>query len=255
MVTIRRRASITSCHTADLASTSGTLESVKLPLEGRVWYDYAGQTRPVIISSSTLPAHSGRVMDDGSTQLYTFAYDPFGHVTNSIDPVGRNMTSVYDSNHIDLLEVRQTRENNNELLFKATYNRQHRPLTATDAAGQTTTFAYNARGQVLTATDAKNETTTFTYDTSGYLLSVAGPLPGTNGVIHATYDAYGRVRNRHAIRAATRTLSITTIWTASPGSLIPTAPSVNLPMIAWIARHSRTARDGKRCMPTTICGK
>ena len=182
------------CQTPNLVTTAGALESVKLPLEGRVWYDYAGQSSAAVISSTTRPAHIGRVLDDLTTQLYAFSYDPFGHVTNSTDPVGRNMTSIYDTNNIDLLEVRQTRDKNNELLFKATYNGQHRPLTATDAAGQTTTFTYNARGQVLTATDAKNETTTFTYDASGYLISVAAPLPGTNGVIHATYDAYDRVR-------------------------------------------------------------
>ena len=181
-------------HTENLTSTAGALESIKMPLEGRVWFDYLGQTRPVVITSNTLPAHVGRVLDDGTTQLYTYAYNPFGHVTNSIDPVGRTLSCLYDTNGIDELEIRQTRAGNNELLAKATYNSQHEPLTHTDAAGQTTTCSYNARGQILTRTDPKNETTTFTYDSNGYLVKADGPLPGTNDTITATYDAYGRLR-------------------------------------------------------------
>ena len=172
-------------HTENGASTSGALESMKEPLEGRVWFDYPGQSISIDITSNTLPAHVGRVLDDGTTQLYTYAYNGFGHVTNSIDPVGRTFSYIYATNGIDLLEVRQTRAGNNELLAKATYNSQHRPLTVIDAAGQTTTFTYNARGQLLTATDPKNETTTYTYDTNGYLVAVDGPLPGTNDVGHA----------------------------------------------------------------------
>ncbi len=131
------------------------------------------------------------MLDDGSTQLSTYAYDGFGHVTNSIDPVGREMSYVYSTNGIDLLEVRQTRSANNELLSRTTYNAQHLPLTQVDAAGQTNTLTYNARGQVLTATNPKNETTAYTYDTNGYLVMVDGPLPGTNDVVTATYDSVG----------------------------------------------------------------
>jgi RHS repeat-associated protein len=181
-------------HTEDLLGTSGAQESTKQALEGRTWFDYAGQSDARVISSNTLPSTIGRVLDDGTTQLYSYAYNPFGHVTNSVDPVGRTMTYVYDTNAIDLREIRQTRAGNNELLFKGSYNSQHLPLTMTDAAGQTTTCTYNVRGQLLSVTDPKNETTTCTYDTNGFVLSIVGPLPGTNDVISATYDGYGRFR-------------------------------------------------------------
>jgi YD repeat-containing protein len=49
------------------------------------------------------------VLDDGSTQLHTFAYNGFGHVTNAVDPLGRELSFLYATNGIDLLEVRQTR--------------------------------------------------------------------------------------------------------------------------------------------------
>ena len=183
-------------HLNDVVSTAGILESSKEPLEGRVWYDYDGQNSAGFVGNTALPRHAGRVLDDGSTQLHTFAYNGFGHVTNAVDPLGRELSFLYATNGIDLLEVRQTRGANNELLARMTYNAQHLPLTRTDAAGQTTSYTYNARGQLLTETNPKGETTTYTYDPNGYLVRVDGPLPGTNDSVTATYDALGRVRTR-----------------------------------------------------------
>ena len=184
-------------HSPNQAATAGILESTKEPLERRIWYNYPGQVAPYLtVGTSDLPTRVGRVLDDGSTQLYTYAYNSFGHVTNSVDPLGRELSYIYATNGIDLLEVRQTRGANNELLFRAAYNNQHRPLTVTDAVGQTTTNTYNARGQILTSTNPKNETTTFAYDATGYLIAVDGPLPGISDVFNATYDAFGRTRTR-----------------------------------------------------------
>jgi RHS repeat-associated protein len=185
-------------HAENGTTTSGALESTKQPLENRVWYDYTGQADSAVgsvyITSNTLPAHVGRVLDDGSTQLYTYGYNPSGHITNAIDPVGRTFSFVYDTNGIDLLEVRQTRARNNELLAKFTYNSQHCVLTQTDAAGQTFTYTYNTRGQLVARSNPRHEKTTYAYDANGYLLEVDGPQPGTNDVTSATYDALGRVR-------------------------------------------------------------
>jgi RHS repeat-associated protein len=181
---------------ADATTTAGILESTKEALEGRVWYDYAGQPGAGSVGNSSQPTHIGRVLDDGFTQLSTYAYDGFGHVINSIDPLGREMSYIYSTNGIDLLEVRQTRGANNELLSRTTYNAQHLPLTQVDAAGQTNTFTYNVRGQVLTTTNPKNETTAYAYDTNGYLILVDGPLPGTNDAVTATYDSVGRTRTK-----------------------------------------------------------
>lgn len=181
---------------ATATTTAGILESTKEALEGRVWYDYPGQTSIVGVGDSSQPTHAGRVLDDGSTQLYSYAYNGFGNLTNSIDPVGREMTYVYSTNGIDLLDVRQTRGANNELLFRTTYNAQHLPLTQVDAAGQTNTFTYNARGQLVSSTNPKGETTINTYDANGHLIMVDGPLPGTNDAVTATYDSVGRTRTK-----------------------------------------------------------
>jgi RHS repeat-associated protein len=181
--------------TPSVFSTAGVLESVKEPLEGRVWYDYGISQRPTYIKlGSTRPTKVGRVLDDGRTQLYTYGYNGLGKLTNSVDPVGRSFSFLYADNDIDLLEIRQTRAGDNDLLLRATYNAQHQPLTIVDAAGQTNSFAYNPRGQLLAETNPKGETTSYAYDADGYLQSVDGPLPGTNDVVQLRYDVYGRVR-------------------------------------------------------------
>ena len=180
-------------HTGDFASASGMLESTKEPLEGRVWYDYEGQSSSIVVGSTRRPAHIGRVLDDGSTQLQTFAYNGFGNVTKTIDPVGRTFSFVYATNGIDLLEIRQTRAGNNELLSQTSYSIAHLPLSSTDAAGQTTRFEYNPRGQLLSVRNPRNEVIRYSYDTNAYLTNIDGALPGSADSVTYTYDALGRL--------------------------------------------------------------
>lgn len=192
-------------HAADLGTCAGILESMKEPLENRVWYNYAGQLNPFTVGANNRPTRIGRVLDNANTQLYIYGYNGFGNVTNIVDPVGRTFAYIYASNGIDLLEVRMTRAGKNELLARMTYNDQHLPVTAVDAAGQTNTFAYNPRGQLLTETNPKGETTSYTYDEDGYLLGVDGPLPGPADVATAAYDAFGRIRTKTDVSGYTLT--------------------------------------------------
>jgi RHS repeat-associated protein len=184
------------CHAPDIVTAARVLECVKAPLESRIWYNYPGQTLSYLIGPGMLnePTVVARVMDDGTTQISYNQYNFFGALTNSVDPVGRTITYVYDTNGIDLLQVRQTRGADNELLSTMTYDAQHRPLTVTDAAGQTRTNVYNARGQILSISDALGETTTFSYDTNGYLLTITGPLQNATDIASCTYDSVGRLR-------------------------------------------------------------
>ena len=176
------------------ATTGRVIESIKEPLERRVWFLYPGMTTRGFIDGVRLaqPSRIARVLDDGTTQLYQFEYNRRGKVNRSVDPIGRALSSDYAFNGLDLLEVAQTRAPNPDLLASFTYNAQHLPLTATDAAQQTTTMTYNGFGQVRTITNPKNETKTFTYDDKGYLMSVEGPLPGS--ITRLTYDDFGRVQ-------------------------------------------------------------
>ena len=171
------------------------LESTKAPLENRVWFNYAGQSTnfgapyyldAAYTGASSKPSVVSRILDDGTTQTYTYGYNALGNLTNSIDPLGRSFTYVYSTNNLDLLEVRMTHNGKNELMGKSTYNAQHLPLTVTDASGQTTTNTYNSRGQLLTISDPQNHTTTITYDVNGRLRTATGPLGAAwrSSVVH-----------------------------------------------------------------------
>jgi RHS repeat-associated protein len=185
------------------------VHSEKLPLENRVWYGQVGETIAHGVGPDGRPAKIGRVLDDGSSQIYRYEYNPKGNVIRATDPVGRETVSVYGTGStpdpdpatgtgIDLLEVKQKNGSAYDKLASLTYNAQHRPLTTADTAAQTTTFTYNAQGQLLTVTTppragiTENRTTTYAYDANGYLQSVTGPATGAT--TSYTYDAYGRVR-------------------------------------------------------------
>ena len=175
----------------DINTVSDIPENTKQPLENWVWNDYPGNGG-IQTGTSNKPSNVGRVLDDGTTQLYQYEYNSFGRTTKVTDPAGRITAYVYDTNGIDLLEVRQKTGSINELLASSTYNAQHLPLTTTDASGQTTTYTYNAAGQVRTINNAKNELTTYNYDANGYLQNIVGALPGA--ITSFTYDGFGRLR-------------------------------------------------------------
>lgn len=175
-------------------SAGRVLEAIKQPLENAVWFNYPGQGAAGLPGVGNRPSRTGRVLDDGSTQLWQTDRDAWGNVVRSVDPLGRTRRYVYADNFIDLLEVRQVVGNQEEQLLGATWNAQHRPLTITDAAGGITRFTYNVRGQVTSIANALNEITTFVYDGNGFLTAIDGPLAGTQDRNTFTYDAVGRVR-------------------------------------------------------------
>ncbi|PYK38123.1 MAG: type IV secretion protein Rhs, partial [Verrucomicrobia bacterium] len=182
-------------------SGSGIAASEKALLENRVWYAYVGQSDTNHIGPSANPSQVARIVGDGTTQSSLYEYNSIGKITKATDPNGRVMSYVYDSNNIDLLEMRQTTGTANELVRKFTYNSQHEPLTDTDAAGQATTDFYNTYGQILTRTNAKNEVTTFGYGDGtaghpiGYLTSITSPpFNNVSAVTTFTYDSANRVR-------------------------------------------------------------
>jgi RHS repeat-associated protein len=198
-------------HTSDLNYAAAIPESVKEPLENRVWYDYAGQDNSVVVGTTGLPAHVGRVLDDGYPQVYAYEYNELGNVTRTIDPLQRTFSYIYADNGIDLMEIRQTGQDQrtgkdqNELLLRKRYRDPtvqadrppHCPMEQTDAAGQTTVFDYFPRGQMRLRANAKGETTSYEYDDKGFLTAIVGPsLPGGGARTIFTYDTFGRVRTR-----------------------------------------------------------
>lgn len=171
--------------------TSRVLENVKYPLEGMIWYDYAGQAAPYYPGTLYKPSDVGRVLSDGSTQITRYTYNTYGRVTRQVDPDGRVTVYTYAPNGIDLVQVQRQTASGFDTLASATYNSQHEPLTSTDAAGATTTVTYNAHGQRTSVTDPLGETTRYQYDGNGFLTAVINPLGHVQR--RFTYDAYGRV--------------------------------------------------------------
>jgi RHS repeat-associated protein len=155
------------------------------------------------------PSAIGRVVEDGSSQIFRYQYNARGRKTKEIDPLLPETVYVYGNNNtpdanpttgdgIDLLQVKRKRGVGYELLASYTYNDKHQPLTITDARGVVTTYSYNAAGQVQTVTTppaqghSQGATTSFTYDPNGYLTQVSGPVAGASTSF--TYDGYGRRR-------------------------------------------------------------
>ena len=104
-------------------------------------------------------------------QVNQYSYNASGKVIQSIDPIGRTFTYVYDANNIDLMEIRETQGGDNYLIGKWIYenqsqpvNNQHIPLTYIDGSAQTTQYTYNIQGQIKTIKDPNGNTTTYTYN-------------------------------------------------------------------------------------------
>jgi YD repeat-containing protein len=185
-------------HSRGAGSATGIFDYTKNALEGRVMYEYAGQTQPFFnffsapefsFRTSAQPSVIMRLLEDGKSQQTTkIESNNFGHITKNTDTLGRQTQYLYDSNQVDLLQV--VNVNMSETLAQISYNSQHLPTSSIDASEQTTTYTYNAAGQILTVTDAKGQTSSFAYDPSAYLSSVTGPYPGATTTF--TYDAFGR---------------------------------------------------------------
>ena len=69
--------------------TDDVLESQRLPLESRIWYNYPGQKSATGLGTCRRPSAIARVLPDGATQLTRLAYNARGHLRYQIDPLGR----------------------------------------------------------------------------------------------------------------------------------------------------------------------
>ncbi len=148
------------------AFSTGVPHSVKKPLESRVWYLYPDQYTPAYAGSFSQPTRTGRIMDDGASQIYQATYNTQGSVLTKTDPLDRQTTYSYGTNGIDLLDVRQTTGGINDLLgtLHELHARSARRKASATRPVRPPRLTYNAAGQVLSITNPKSETTTLTYD-------------------------------------------------------------------------------------------
>ena len=141
-----------------------------------------------------------------SGAIWQYQYNSFGHVTQSIDPIGRTFTYKYAANDIDLLEVRETKGTDYFLLGKWIFNDIHLPTKYIDGSGRATLYSYNTpsptvpKGQLASVTDANSSVWTFTYDNrspstvDAFLIQTQGPLSGSADVTDFEYDAAGHLK-------------------------------------------------------------
>ena len=173
------------------SASSNILGSTKKPLENRLWFNYVNQASAITIGNlMAKPVAIGRVLDDGTTQLYRNEYNNLGKITKAVDPLGRTDLYSYSPDSIDVISIRHKNGTQSDLLDTIAYNSQHLPLSITDAAGQKTSYTYNSNGQMLTRVNPRGERTTFVYNTNGYMTKSFGPT--ANDTTKYTYDTFGR---------------------------------------------------------------
>ena len=142
--------------------------------------------------SSKQPERSGRVLDDGTSQISETTYNQHGHVMERSIRWAPRIVHVCRKRYRSPRIRQTTGAINNLLLTYSNYTATHVPQTITDAAGQSTTITYSAAGQILTVTNAKGETSTNVFDANGFLQSVTRPVTGATTIY--PYNSIGRTR-------------------------------------------------------------
>ncbi|HWX20794.1 MAG TPA: RHS repeat-associated core domain-containing protein [Candidatus Binatia bacterium] len=193
-------------HDDDNGATlcSGILESIKAPLQSRIWFLYPSQntaSRSSGISLRTPSAIAREVENpDGSgtavDQVYQFQYNSQGNLISFTDaaPLNRQTILDYNANGIDLLKVRQTTGGINDVLAEfGPYDAHHCPSTYIDASRQTWNLTCNSAGQLIQTTNPKSEVTRLVHDSSGYLQTLNEDWSGGTKTTSLAYDSFGRV--------------------------------------------------------------
>ncbi len=152
---------------------------------------YIGADGEYIIGTINLPSTITREVSGGTNQIWRYTYNVWGHITQSVDPVGRTFTYSYAANGIDLVEKDQNGAMEINGIWTGYSN--HLPGSYKDGSGQSSTYTYNGYGELLTSTNPNSEVWTYTYDGDGYLTQIDGPLSGSSDVTTISYDGYGRV--------------------------------------------------------------
>lgn len=196
------------------------LASSRSPGQGRVWFNYPGQTGVDGSISSYQPAKTVRQVEN-EAGIPTWAmtqqtYNEHGLPLESVDEKGRKTKIVYAANNQDVSTV-QTWINGAWVTLKsfiyAPAPNTRLPATITEVSGLTTGYLYNASGQVTQVTTSKasnSEAVRYTY--SAHPTTAPAAWPGAPGFLRKiektspanpvlwvstdefTYDSTNRVR-------------------------------------------------------------
>jgi YD repeat-containing protein len=109
------------------------------------------------------------------------------------------------------------------------YNWDGKPLSTTDANGNTTNYSYNQRGLAEKITDAKNNVTALYYDRAGRKIAEVAPkdfdpaktVDQMNRVVY-TYDTLDRLKTK-AYAGEEKKVDATFAWTTQQVNIIQKA--------------------------------
>jgi RHS repeat-associated protein len=178
---------------------TGIAESIKEPLENRVFFNYASQPAGNIVGTSDRPTKTARIMPGSSTQLWAKTYNAQGNVLTETDPLGRETKYTYYSGGIDLQTVEQKISSTPTYATIASFGTytNHLPASSTDAAGKQTSYTYNGAGQLTQVTDPLSQVTKYQYDGSSRLQYVKKTIGGSDvTLLTLAYNGDDQVSSR-----------------------------------------------------------
>jgi YD repeat-containing protein len=137
----------------DRSFSNGTIRKMQTPEGGYVEFEYD----PLAGKPSKVTDFHG----NGITHSKQYSFNSNGLLTSRTDPKGNKTYFTYDTNNIDVIEIRYDygstpAVDENILLKTFTYNGiTHDVSTITDRLGNVTEFTYNSYGQATIITRAK----------------------------------------------------------------------------------------------------
>jgi RHS repeat-associated protein len=128
---------------------------------------------------------------DAAGNVTLFAYDSRGDLLHQTDALGHATDYTYDGNSNQLTQTitLTTPGGVRNLVTTTAYDASGRPVSVTDAEGDTTRTEYDALGHQTATVDALDHRTEFVYDDRGQLVQTLF-ADGTQSLL--TYDAAGR---------------------------------------------------------------
>jgi RHS repeat-associated protein len=124
---------------------------------------------------------------DGNGNLWRYAYDTNGYITQAVAPDGATTRYTYDPATLKIASINDADGNTTRYQYDGEGNR----IQMTDALGDVTTYTYDpVFNQMTSMTDPDGRVTTYSYDSHGNQIQSVDPLGNTQSW---TYDANGNV--------------------------------------------------------------
>ncbi|NUS09891.1 MAG: Teneurin-1 [Streptomyces sp.] len=185
-------------------------------------YDYDEAGNLAVTTAPAVQVETGGGDPSSQRPVTTSGFDTYGEAVEEVDPVGNQITTVYDPNGNKVSETLPpyTPAGSSTPLTATsswTYDSDGNQVSATTPADETTHVLYDQLGDVAQTTEADGSVTHATYDANGEQLSITD----ADGAVHqATYDYLGRQVTSTVLERfpTARTLTTTNSYAPSTGN-------------------------------------